>query len=269
MLTLVVGVYLYMTYRFFINPQEINWQEKKAVISDPDHTYKISKVLRLQESDQIVLLDGNGLFYNAQITSFFSRKVQCRLLSRMSVSTEPNLRIAIAQSLLKGARFDYALQKNTEIGISEFIPIRCERTIIKITENNSSVRQDMEERIDRFENIVLNAAEQSERGVVPKVQNMMSLEELFKLNLASYDLKLFCLERSQTNSLKEVLNSIQTKIHTVLILIGPEGGFTDNESKLAISNDFTPVSLGKRIYRSETVGIIISSILFFYFNDLN
>src|SRR3989338_5449272 len=102
-----------MSHRFFISPHEINWQEKKAEIADSDQTYKISRVLRLRENDQIVLLDGKGLLYNAQIVSFFSRAIQCRLLSRRSTNTEPELKITIAQSVLKGPKFDYVLQKCT------------------------------------------------------------------------------------------------------------------------------------------------------------
>ncbi len=256
-----------MVYRFFIEPHQINWQEKKANISDSDYFHKISRVLRLRENDQIILLDGNGLIYNAQINSFFSRGIQCRLLSRRSINSEPQLKITIAQSLIKGPRFDYSLQKNTEIGVHEFIPITTERTIIKLDEHEHS--RDLDKRIDRYQKIVRDSAEQSERGLIPKVQNIMSIEELTKVNLANYDLKLICLERSQTNGIKEVLNSIQDKVQKVLILIGPEGGFTEPEAKLATSKGFTSVSLGKRIYRAETVGSVISSILFFFFNDLN
>lgn len=255
-----------MNYRFFIEPQELNWQEKKANISDSDQTYKISRVLRLKENDQIVLLDGKGLIYNAQIASFYSRGVQCRLLSRRSVNTEPDLKITIAQSLLKGPKFDYALQKNTEIGVCEFIPIITERTVVRFDDNG--VSRELDHKINRYQKIVQDASEQSERGVVPKIQNIMTLEELCKINLTNYDLKLICLERSSTNGIKEVLNSIQDKIQKVLICIGPEGGFTEAEAKLLISSGFTSVSLGKRIYRAETVGMVISSILFFYFNEL-
>ena len=255
-----------MIYRFFINPHEINWQEKKAAISDSNQAYKISKVLRLRENDQIVLLDGKGLIYNAQIASFYSRGVQCRLLSRRSVNSEPDLKIAIAQSMLKGPKFDYALQKGTEIGISEFIPVTTERTVIRIEEDGAS--RDIDRKISRYQKIVHDAAEQSERGLVPNVQDIVTLEELCKLNLSSYDLKLACLERTQTNGIKEVLNSVQDKINKVLVLIGPEGGFAEAEVKQVLSSGFTPVSLGKRIYRSETIGIVISSILFFYFNEL-
>lgn len=255
-----------MSYRFFLEPNQINWQEKKANISDPDYTHKISRVLRLKENDQIVLLDGNGLIYNAQINSFFSRNVQCRLLSRRSINTEPKLKITIAQSLLKGPKFDYSLQKNTEIGICEFIPLTTERTIIKLDENES--HRELDKRIDRYQRIVRDASEQSERGLIPRVQDIIAFEDLMKLNLTSYDLKLICLERSQTNGIKEVLNSIQDNVQKVLIVIGPEGGFTENESKLAISKGFTSVSLGKRIYRAETVGTVISSILFYFFNEL-
>ena len=255
-----------MNYRFFINPHQINWQEKKATISDFDQTHKISKVLRLRENDQIVLLDGHGLVYNAQIASFYSRAVQCRLLSRRSVSTEPDLKISIAQSLLRGQKFDYALQKCTEIGASELIPVTTERTVIRLDEESTS--RDMERRVDRYQKIVRDAAEQSERGFVPMVRDLISLEELCKQNLTEYDLKLICLERSQINGIKDVLNSIQEKVQKVLVLIGPEGGFTENESKIVLANGFKSVSLGKRIYRAETVGVVISSILFFYFNDL-
>ncbi len=255
-----------MVYRFFIAPNQINWQEKKATISDSDHTYKISRVLRLRENDQIILLDGNGLSYNAQISSFFSRAVQCRLLSRRSVNTEPDLKITIAQSLLKGPKFDYALQKSIEVGVSEYIPITTSRTVVRFEENGSPL--ELEKRIQRYQKIARDAAEQSERGVVPIVKDVLSLEELCRQNLTKYDLKLICLERSQTNGIKEVLNSLQEKVQKILILIGPEGGFTDEEAKLALSSGFTSVSLGKRIYRAETVGVVISGILFFYFNDL-
>ena len=214
-------------------------------------------MLRLRENDQIVLLDGSGLIYNAQIASFFSRAIQCRLLSRRSVNTEPDLKITIAQSLLKGPKFDFALQKNIEVGISEFIPVITSRTVVRVEGNGSPL--ELENRVQRFQKIVRDAAEQSERGMIPMVKNIVSIE---------YDLKLVCLERSQTNGIKEVLNSLQTKVHKVLILIGPEGGFTEDEVKLSLSSGFTSVSLGKRIYRAETVGMVISGILFFYFNDL-
>lgn len=257
-----------MAYRFFIQPKEIKWNEKTAVILDPEQTYKISNVLRLRENEQIVLLDGSGLVYNAQIASFHSRKVHCRLLSRMSVSTEPSLKITLAQSLLKGSKFDYVLQKNTEIGICEFIPVTTEKCIIKIPEDNLPYNHTSKEKTNRYQKIATGAAEQSERGIVPVVQNVMTFEELCNSNLAMFDLMFICLERSQSNNIKEILNSIQNKIQKVLILIGPEGGFSENEVKLAASKGFTPVNLGKRIYRSETVGIVVSSILFFYFNDL-
>ena len=255
-----------MTYRFFIDSHQINWQEKKATISDMDHTYKISKVLRLRENDQLVLLDGNGLVYNAQIASFYSRAVQCRLLSRRSVNTEPDLKITIAQSLLRGPKFDYALQKNVEIGVHELIPVTTERTVVRLNEEGAS--RELDRRIERYQKIVRDAAEQSERGIVPNVKDIISIDELCRQNLTSYDLKLVCLERSQTNAIKDVLNSIQDKVQKVLLLIGPEGGFTENEIKLVLSSGFKSVSLGKRIYRAETVGVATSSILFFYFNDL-
>lgn len=253
-------------HRFFINPTQINWQEKKAVVSDSDHTYKISQVLRLRENDQISLLDGHGLVYNAQIASFFSRAVQCRLLSRRSVNTEPDLKIIIAQSILRSPRFDYALQKNTEIGACGFIPIVTERTVVRLQDDGTS--RELERKTDRYQKIVRDAAEQSERGIVPVVKEIVSLKDFCKQNLTEYDLRLACMERSQTNGIKEVLNSLQEKVSKVLILIGPEGGFTEEESKMILSSGFTSVSLGKRIYRSETVGVVASAILFFSFGDL-
>lgn len=255
-----------MSYRFFISPKDINWQEKKATVADYDHTYKMLKVLRLKENDQIILLDGQGLIYNAQISSIYSKNINCRLLSRRSAGTEPNLKITIAQSLLKGSKFDYLLQKNVEIGVFSFVPVACERTVVKIQEEDTL--QGLDKKAERYQKIAMDAAEQSERGIVPQVKDLVSLQDLCKSNLANYDLKLICVERSQTNGIKEVLNSLQSKVEKVIVLIGPEGGFTESEVKLAGSYGFTPVSLGKRIFRSETVSVAISSILFFYFNDL-
>lgn len=253
-------------FRFFINPHEINWQEKHASITDTGHTYKISKVLRLRENDQITLLDGKGLVYNAQIVSINPKVVKCRLLSRRAVNTEPEIKITLAQAILKGQKFDFVLQKNTEIGICEFVPILTERTVVRFEEDGELRKE--EKRLGRYQKIVQEAAEQSERGVMPVVYDIISLDELCKSNLTDYDLKIICQERTQTNFVKDVLNSIQTKVQKILILIGPEGGFTENELKLTTSSGFVSVSLGRRIYRAETVGIVLSSILFFYFNDL-
>ena len=134
--------------------------------------------------------------------------------------------------------------------------------------NEEGASRELDRRIERYQKIVRDAAEQSERGIVPNVKDIISIDELCRQNLTSYDLKLVCLERSQTNAIKDVLNSIQDKVQKVLLLIGPEGGFTESEIKLVLSSGFKSVSLGKRIYRAETVGVITSSILFFYFNDL-
>ncbi len=254
------------TPRFFIPSKEINWQEKKANVSSPDQLHKISRVLRLRTDDQIVLLDGSGIAYNAQIMSFLPRTIQCRLLSRKSLNTEPDLKITICQALLKGSKFDFALQKNTEIGVCEFIPLVTERTVIRTEDGENG--KDSDNKIIRYQRIVRDAAEQSERGAIPKVGDCLSIDELCKQNLSSYDLKLVCLERSQTNGIKEVLNSVQTKIQKVIVVIGPEGGLTEDEAKILSSNGFTPVTLGKRIFRAETAGMVISSILFFYFNEL-
>lgn len=255
-----------MAFRFFVNPTDIKWNEKRAVISDPGDTYKISKVLRLRANDPIVLLDGNGIFYNAQINQFISKKVQCRLLSRQAVNSEPGLKITIAQSLLKGPKLDYALQKSTEVGAFDFIPLTSERTVVRFDVDEDKY---LDRKIGRYQKIVQNAAEQSERGKVPIVHNIMKVGELCRSNLSEYDLKLICKERTSTNGIKEVLNGVVDKVSKVLVLIGPEGGFTDEETKEALANDFVSVSLGKRIYRSETVGALISSILFYHFNELN
>lgn len=255
-----------MIPRFFVKSKELNWQDKKAVISDQNQSYKIVKVLRLKENDQIKLLDGSGILYSAQIASFYSRAVQCRLLSRMAVNTEPDLKITIAQSLLKSQKFDYLIQKNTEIGVNEFIPLACERTVIKMEENGKLNEQD--NKIFRYQKIAQESAEQSERGIVPKIQPVSNFQDFFKSNLSTYDLKLICQERIQINGIKEVLNGIEQKVQKVVVLIGPEGGFAEQEVKLALSNGFLSVSLGKRILRAETVSSVISGILFFYFNDL-
>ena len=176
-------------HRFFISPSEINWQEKNAVISDTNQVYKISNVLRLRENDQVVLLDGKGLVYNAQIILLNNRSVKCRLLSRRAVNTEPDLKITIAQSLLKAPKFDYVLQKNAEIGISEFIPVTTERTVLRLDEDGDLRKQD--KRIERYQRIVMEASEQSERGSTPIVRDITSLEELCRSNLSTYNLKIF------------------------------------------------------------------------------
>lgn len=253
-------------YRFFVNSHEINWQDKKATIQNPNQSNKISRVLRLRENDQIVLLDGNGLSYTAQITSFFSRGVQCRLLSRRAINTEPKLKITVAQALLKGNRFDYALQKNTELGAYEFIPVTCKRTVVRYDDEDL---RSVDKKLNRFQAIVQGAAEQSERGMVPIVKDVVTVEELCKSNLSDYDLKLICQERSDASPIKKVLDGLQEKINKILLFVGPEGGFMEEEINQVLKSGFISVNLGKRIYRAETVGTVLLSILYFYFNELN
>ena len=171
------------------------------------------------------------------------------IISSNNEDREMDLELTIAISLVNEQKMDLILQKLTELGVSSIIPIKTERSIIKLDEKKE------EKKINRWQSICKEASEQSKRTIVPKVENIISLKELSTIKS---DLKLICSLNENTKSINNYLNKDLKK---VLFVIGPEGGFTEKEETYLLSNNFLPVSLGKRVMRVETAAIFVASII--------
>ncbi len=216
---------------------------------DKEDSYHIIKVMRNRVGDKIEIVNDTVLTI-CTITSTNNNIVTVSESERLNSNNELNVHITIAQSLVKEQKMDYILQKGTELGINEIIGINANRSIIKLNNKDNK-------KIERWNKILKEAAEQSKRNKIPIFSNILNIDDLIKLE---YDYKLLCSVNEKTISINKVLSNIKNN-DRILIVIGPEGGFTNEEEQLLIDNGFTSVSLGNRVLRTETASLFITSCI--------
>jgi len=242
-----------MTHRFFVPQHQISRTEVTITGGD---AYQIKNVLRLLPGDEIEVLDGTGKVYTARINSVAKEEVLCDQITSMSMASEPKIKITLLQSIPRESKMDLIIQKCTELGVARIIPAISERTIVKLEGKT-------EKRLERWEKIAKEAAEQSARGVIPTIDRAIQFKDAVK-EAENHDLSLIPWEMEEKTSLKEVLKK-NKKAKTILIAIGPEGGFSKGEIEIAKKAGLKPVSLGKRILRTETAGMAVLSMLNYEF----
>lgn len=204
----------------------------------------ISRVLRKQIGDAIWIVDGAGKAYETVITLITPELVECEVQFEHHHLHEPDIDVTLAVAQLKNpSRMDWMIEKGTELGVRTFIPMQTSRTIAR------SLKE------ERWNNIAIAAMKQSGRCILPKIFPPMTYEELVN-NSSGYDLKLIPYER--TDHVLFIAEALKHRKppRNVLIVIGPEGGFTDEEVKQAEEKGFMQVSLGRRRLRTETAAIM-------------
>lgn len=174
---------------------------------------------------------------------------------------EPTARIALYQALLKGERFEFVLQKGTEIGISDFIPLKCERCV---------VGEPGEAKLERWQRIIREAAEQCGRARLPRLSSLLPLEEACR-NASGR--RLLAWEGERGRGLKDYLKELRSngrleENREFSLFIGPEGGFSQREVEVAEGHGVMPVSLGRRILRAETAGLVAAAIILYELGEL-
>jgi 16S rRNA (uracil1498-N3)-methyltransferase len=220
-------------HRFFTTPELF-----PAITGNDAH--QIKDVLRMKTGDRLELLDGSGKVYAAKIIKLEKSKVDCEIISSRTADSEPKIKVTLAQGLPKGRKMDLIVEKCVELGIQQIIPMLTERTVAK------------EAKLPRWQKIAKEAAEQSQRAIIPGIRPLIKLDDVLKLK-AQFDLALIPWELENKTSLKQALTSFPA-VRSILLLIGPEGGFSAGEVAEAKKAGFVSVSLGKRILRTETAG---------------
>ena len=217
----------------------------KLILYDSD-IHHIKNVMRGRINDKIeVVFD--DIVYLCNIDNM--DPLFLSILSKTIEDKEMDIELTIAVSLVNEQKMDLILQKLTELGVSKIIPIKTERSIVKLDDKKES------KKIQRWQTICKEACEQSKRTKLPKVENIMSLSELSNVET---NLKLMCSLNDKTKPLREYLND---NIESIIFVIGPEGGFTEKEETFLIDKGYLPVSLGKRVMRVETATIYVASII--------
>ncbi len=241
-------------HRFFI-PQ---LYAAEMVIKDVDAKH-ISKVLRMQLGDKIQIVSDDGVTAIAEIVSLQADNVVVKCLEKLAESHEPSVKITLAQGLAKGEKMDFIIQKAVEMGASSIVPVAMEHSVVRLEGAKA------DKKVERWQKIAEAAAKQSKRDIIPQVQPVQTMQQM----LANNDLlhKIIAYECEDRLGLKTALQSCDN-LQELLLIIGPEGGISEFELELARKNGAVPVSLGKRILRAETAGVVALSAILYETGDL-
>lgn len=243
-----------MDQRFFVPSEQIS---KSIITISGSDAFQIKNVLRLNVKDGLTVLDGTGKVYASKIRSVEKGRVTLDIISTRSEKSELETKVTLIQSIPREAKMDLIIQKCTELGMFRMIPVVSERTIIKLDGKKKA------ERGNRWQRIAKEASEQSGRGIVPAILPICALENALK-EAQHHEVKLIPWEMEEKLSIKDALLEDNEAKH-IALAIGPEGGFSANEVKLAMEYGFRPVTLGKRILRTETAGMAALSMINYEF----
>jgi 16S rRNA (uracil1498-N3)-methyltransferase len=225
-------------HRFFVHPQAIH---HSTAVLDEAIAHQLRHVLRMRPGAHIVVLDNQGWEYEVELAEITSEGARGSVIDKRPASGEPPVYVTLYQCVLKKDNFEWVLQKGTEIGVSRFVPVISQRTVVADGER-------IKGKLPRWERIITEAAEQSHRGRLPELDAPISFEQALA-DAASADVALIPWEKEAAHTLRDVLPGTA---EAVALFIGPEGGFDDGEIELAQRHGVQPITLGPRILRAET-----------------
>lgn len=234
--------------------------DKEAFLQDPiviegEEANHIIKVLRMHEGENLTIFDGEGNCADGVIEKIENKTVFVKALERYPSHTEPELKITLFQGIPKNPKMDLIIQKATELGVTRIVPVNTKRIVAKI---------EKEAKIERLQKIAFEASKQCGRAYVPNVSNPISFDEAVE-QMKKFDAAIIPYECEKDGKMGDVLPK---GIKNLAIIIGPEGGFEESEVKKAAEAGVKPVTLGKRILRTETAGLIASAIALYISGDI-
>lgn len=243
-------------YQFFVDPMQIHISDKCVTITGEDVNH-IKNVLRMREGEEIAVSNGqDGREYRCAIRSLKETEILCELRFIKEDKVELPAQVFLFQGLPKGDKMEWIVQKAVELGVYQVIPVAASRCVVKLDSRKAAAKT------NRWQSIAEAAAKQSKRAIIPKVTEVSSFAGAVEM-AAGMDVALIPYElaedMSQTRKLLEGICPGQK----VAVFIGPEGGFSEAEIILAKENGIQPITLGKRILRTETAGLTVLSWLLY------
>jgi 16S rRNA (uracil1498-N3)-methyltransferase len=230
--------------------------DKTATISGSDVNY-VKNVMRLKEGSPISLIDSESKEYEAKIRELGKSYITAEITAEKEIKAGPKIKVTIAQCLPKNPKMEIVVQKATELGAFEMIPVNCERTVIKLREDK------VDAKVSRWRKIAKEAAEQSGRNMVPTIKPISEFKALLSLS-KNYDKCIMLWEMEKEKTLKTFLQA-NREIKSLLVLIGPEGGISHEEADDAIKAGFEAISIGNRILRTETAPLAVLAMINYEF----
>lgn len=235
-------------HRFFIPPEEVH--PGYAHITGKT-ARQMARVLRLKAGTECVLLDNLGSEYLARLDVVDAGECSAEILEKRQAE-EPEVRLLMMLCLTQREKFEWMLQKCTEIGAVGFLPVISQRTLVQHAD-------DVRKKVERWQDILREAAEQSGRGKIPLLHQALKFDDAVQKVEPDYPLRLIPWEGEKAVGLKGVLKN---EVHKqVAMLIGPEGGFGEEEVQSAVRRGFQPVTLGRRILRMETAAVVSAALV--------
>jgi 16S rRNA (uracil1498-N3)-methyltransferase len=236
-------------HRFFVLPEEIQNDE---VHFSANASRQISRVLRLKEGERVIVLDNSGYEMQTDLGEIDETGCTGRVISREFCKAEPRAELLMILSVTQREKFEWMLQKCTEIGASAFQPVITSRSL-------SQKKTDMISKYPRWKMILKEAAEQCGRGIIPKLLDVGMFDEIIGNVTKEYPLCLIPWEGEHQKNLDDLLTD--RNLRKIAMMIGPEGGFSEAEVEQASRAGFHPVTLGKRILRMETAAVVAAALV--------
>ncbi|SHE30673.1 16S rRNA (uracil1498-N3)-methyltransferase [Caldanaerobius fijiensis DSM 17918] len=241
-------------HKFFVPPQNIF--DDKVVIEDKED-FNHFKVLHIKKGESIIVSDGMGNDYEAEVYKIDKDKVTAKIVNILP-PVESNIDVTLYQALPKSTKMDLIVQKCTELGINSIVPVITERVVVKWDDNSS--------KLNRWRRIAYESSKQCRRSRIPQVHEPMSFEELLNL-IPTYDIFILPYETENVVHLKDIMRA-DNNFKKIGIFIGPEGGFSNCEIIKATEKGARVVTLGSRILRTETAGFVTVSIIMYEMGDI-
>lgn len=245
------------TNRFFVEESHF---EGDLVRLSAEQAHQVCHVLRLKAGDSLVVLDNAGFEYDVRLEESSSRQAVGTITGKRLASGEPKRQITLLQSLLAREKFEMVLQKGTEVGVSRFVPVQTDRSLLRAKQIDAK-------KMTRWQRILTEAAEQSHRGLVPELAPAVAFAEA-TAQFGPFDRVLIAAPCDESPTLRESLVQDHRSPASVAILIGPEGGFTEQEVVLAQEKGAIAISLGPRILRTETAAIVAAALVLYELGEM-
>ena len=237
--------------KFFVKEEQISNNRIKIIGEDVNH---ISNVLRMKKNDELQICNqATGENYLSKIISISKTVVECEIQEKIDKTTESNVNITLFQGIPKFEKMELIIQKNTEVGIKDIVPVMMERTVVKLDDKLAN------KKLERWQKIAEIAAKQSMRDIIPSIENIIKTKDI---DATKFDAFLVAYENENHNMLKSELLKLREdkekdKKYNIAVLIGPEGGISEKEIEMLQAQKAKFISLGKRILRTETAGLVM------------
>ena len=240
--------------KFFVKEDQIKDNEIIILGQDVNH---IKKVLRAKKGDELQICNSqNGENFLCEINDLENENIICKIKEKINKNVESNIEVTIFQGLPKSDKMEYIIQKSVELGVHDITPVEMKRCVVKLND------KDKVKKIERWQKISEVASKQCGRDIIPKINNVVNISKICSL-IENYNILIVAYENEKENTLKQQLKEIKQQINDdnkvkIGIVIGPEGGLEEKDVELLKQNGAKVITLGKRILRTETAGLVMA-----------